>query len=445
MTAPPSRAVVIGLGASGLAAAGLLRELGTAVTVTDLRTPEELGGALQDLPPGTRTVLGANPPEALDGAGLVVVSPGVPAGAPILEEARRRGLPLVSEVELAWRQRPEATLVVVTGSNGKSTVTTMVARILSEAGRSAVAGGNLGTPACDLVRKGGWDHWVLEISSFQAELFTELRPSVGILLNLSQDHLERHGTMEAYAAAKYRLFSRQTGEDWAVLNLDDPLAAATPTAARRRCFSLTRSAEGCLEGSTLVVEGAPLMDTSELGVGGRHNLANALAAALAARALDVERDAIRHALASFEGLPHRHRTVAEAGGVRWVDDSKATNVGAAMAALEGYPEASVHLILGGLSKGQDFSPLVPPVRRVAARVYLIGRDAARIEAALGDAAPLERCGTLAEAVRRARAAARAGDTVLLAPACASFDQFADYAERGEAFARLAREEVIPCR
>lgn len=445
MWTPPSRALVIGLGASGLAAAGLLHELGAAVTVTDLRTEEELGGSLHDLPAGTRTILGANPPDALEDAELVVVSPGVPAGAPILEEARRRGLPVISEVELAWRQRPEATLVAVTGSNGKSTVTTMVARILSEAGRLTAAGGNLGTPASRLVQEGGWDHWVLEISSFQAELFTALRPSVGILLNLSQDHLERHATMEAYAAAKHRLFSRQTEADWAVLNLDDPLAAATPTAARRRLFSLAEAAHGCLEGNTLMVEDAPLMDASELPVGGRHNLANALAAALAARALGVERAAIRRALASFEGLPHRHRTVAEAGGVRWVDDSKATNVGAAMAALEGYPEGSVHLILGGLSKGQDFTPMAPLVRRVAARVYLIGRDAARIGEALGDAAPLERCGTLAEAVRRARAAARAGDTVLLAPACASFDQFADYAERGEVFARLARGEVGSCR
>ena len=445
MQGSPSRALVIGLGASGLAAASLLADLGARVVVTDLRTEEELGGVLRELPPGTRTVLGANPPEALDGAELVVVSPGVPAGAPILEEARRRGLPVLSEVELAWRQRPDATLVAVTGSNGKSTVTTMVAEMLATGGRRAVAGGNLGTPACRLVQEGGWDHWVLEISSFQSELLAGLRPAVGVLLNLSQDHLERHATMEAYAAAKYRLFRRQSAADRAVLNLDDPLAAATPTAALRRFFSLTRSAEGCLEGETLVVEGEPLMEASELAVGGRHNLANALAAALAARALGVERAAVRSALASFQGLPHRHRTVAEARGVRWVDDSKATNVGAAMAALEGYPEGSVHLILGGLAKGQDFAPMVPLVRRIAARVYLIGRDAERIEAALGGAAPLERCGTLAEAVRRAGAAARAGDTVLLAPACASFDQFADYAQRGEAFARLAREEVAACR
>ncbi len=442
----PTSALVIGLGASGLAAARLLADSGSAVTVTDRRTEAELAGVLEALPPGIRTALGGHPAGLLDSTGLVVTSPGVPSDAPILLEARRRGIAVVTEIELAWRHRPDALLVAVTGSNGKSTVTSMTAAILAASGIDTAAGGNLGPPASELVLSGGWDAWVLEVSSFQAEALTAMRPAVAVLLNLSQDHLERHPDMEAYAAAKYRLLAFQDPGDTAVLNRDDPLSAAAPTAARKRFFSLLNDADGALRDDELVVDGEPLMPASGLGVAGRHNAANALAATLAALAAGADRDAAREALARFEGLPHRHRVVVESGGVRWVDDSKATNVGATLAGLEGYPPRSVHLILGGLAKGQDFTVLAPAVRRAAARVYLIGRDAETIAAALGDAAPIERCGTLPEAVRRARAAARAGETVLLAPACASFDQFEDYAARGDAFRELAAgEEVVPCR
>ena len=440
----PTAALVIGLGRSGLAAARLLAARGWTVTVTDRRSEMELGEALDRLPPGVRTVLGGHPETALDGVGLVVTSPGVPPDAPILRAAAARGLTVLPEIELAWRHRREAPLVAVTGSNGKSTVTSLIAAALCEGGIAAAAGGNLGTPASELVLKGGWDVWVLEVSSFQAEAFDEFRPDVAVLLNVSQDHLERHPDMEAYARAKYRLFARQRPEDTAVLNADDRLAAATPTAARRRRFSLEAPADATVRDGTLVLDGEPLLPASALRIEGRHNVANALAAALAAEAAGAPREAIRRALERFEGLPHRHRTVAERGGVRWVDDSKATNVGAAAAALAGYPERSVHLILGGLGKGQSFEALAPAVRRAAVRVYLIGRDAGIIAEALEGTAPLERCGTLEEAVRRAAAAARPGETVLLAPACASFDQFTDYAARGEAFARLAGE-VAPCR
>ncbi len=441
----PRRALVVGLGASGLAAVRLLVDRGVSVTATDSRSEQDLSERLDELPGDVRTVLGGHPTELVDETGMVVVSPGVPPDLPLLAAARQRGVPVLAEVELAWSQRPEAVLVAVTGSNGKSTVTTMIAKVLERAGRPTVAGGNLGTPASRLVLEGGWDHWVLEISSFQAEALTSMRPKVGVILNLSQDHLERHADFEEYAAAKYRLFARQTSADWAVLNRDDGMAAAAPTFARRLFFSLREPADGALRGGELLIAGEPLMPAEELGVGGRHNLANALAAGLAAHALDVDRMAIRKALAGFEGLPHRHRVVAEVNDVAWVDDSKATNVGATAAALAGYPDATVHLILGGLGKGQDFTALADQVRRAVVCVYLIGRDAELIGQALDGAAPTEMCGTLEEAVRRSRGAARSGQTVLLAPACASFDQFADYARRGEAFSRLVREEVVPCR
>ncbi|HHQ48756.1 MAG TPA: UDP-N-acetylmuramoyl-L-alanine--D-glutamate ligase, partial [Acidobacteria bacterium] len=386
------------------------------------------------------------PAEALDGVDLLVTSPGVPAEAPLLAEARRRGIAVATEVEFAWRHRPEAPLAAVTGSNGKSTVTSLIAEMLRAQGVAVAAGGNLGPPASELVLEGGWEAWVLEISSFQAELLTAMAPRAAVLLNLSQDHLERHPDMASYLAAKLRLFAHQGADDTAVLNADDPAVAGAAVRARRRLFSLEAPADASSDGRTLFLDGEPLMEVSRLALAGRHNVANALAAALAARALGAERDAIVRALESFRGLPHRHVLVAERDGVRFVDDSKATNVGATLAALGGYRDRSVLLILGGLAKGQDFSPLVPAVRRAVRTVYLIGRDAARIEAALGGAAPVERCGTLDVAVERARRDARRGDTVLLAPACASFDQFSGYAERGDTFAALVTgKEVAPCR
>ena len=441
----PSRVLVVGLGESGVAAAHLAASLGAEVWATDRRPEDELAAALRSLPAGTRTFLGGHPEEALEEAGLVVTSPGVPPELPLLAAARRRRIPVWPEIELAWRCRPEAPLVAVTGSNGKSTVTVLVAEMLREAGIAAREGGNLGPPASRLVLEGGFSAWVLEVSSFQAEALVELRPRVAVVTNLSQDHLERHPDMDRYAAAKFRLLARQTPEDAAVLNADDTRVAAAPTAARRLRFSLEGKADGWLDGATLRIGSTMVVEASRIRLAGRHNLANALAATLAAGELGVAPEVAAAVLERFQGLPHRHATVAERGGVRWVDDSKATNVGATVAALSGYPGRSVHLILGGLAKGQSFAPLRPAVARAAVRVYLIGRDAERIAEALEGAAELERCGTLERAVARARELARPGETVLLAPACASFDQFPGYAERGARFAELARREVAPCR
>jgi UDP-N-acetylmuramoylalanine--D-glutamate ligase len=437
----PARVLVVGLGRSGVAAARLAAHGGAEIVVTDLRPASELGEALTALPAGAVTCLGGHPPQSLDGVGLVVVSPGVPADAPIVVRARQRGIAVMSEVELAWRHRPEAPLAAITGSNGKSTVTTLLAELLLAGGLRAVAGGNLGTAASSLVLQGGWDVWVLEISSFQAEILEAMRSQVAVFLNLSQDHLERHPSMAAYRAAKQRLFALQGEDDVAVLNRDDPEVEPTPTAARRRTFSLASKADACLDGNVIVIDGAPLVAVDELGLSGQHNVANVMAATLAARAFGVPLVAMQAVLRSFTGLAHRHRTVCEANGVRWVDDSKATNVGATLAALKGYPQSSVHLILGGQGKGQDFRVLLPELERAVCRVYLIGEDGPQIGAAVAGCVPAEDCGTLAEAVGRARTLAQPGQWVVLAPACASFDQFSGYAERGDCFAALAREEV----
>jgi UDP-N-acetylmuramoylalanine--D-glutamate ligase len=316
--------------------------------------------------------------------------------------------------------------------------------MLTAAGVHTAVGGNLGVAASELVLAGGWDCWVLEVSSFQAELFRRVKPVVGVFLNLSQDHLERHADMASYRAAKQRLFTAQNDSDTAVLNADDPSVAATETAATRRFFSVLGGADACLDGGRLMLDGAELTTADKLRLSGAHNLGNVLAASLAAVAMGGTRDAAADAAERFEGLAHRHRVVAEAGGVRWVDDSKATNVGATLAALRGYGAGSLHLILGGQAKGQDFAVLADEVRRCVAGLYLIGIDAGEIAEILAGAADCELCGTLDEAVARARQAAAPGQTVLLAPACASFDQFSGYDERGDVFAALAREEAA-CR
>jgi UDP-N-acetylmuramoylalanine--D-glutamate ligase len=439
-----SRVLVVGLGRSGIAAARLAAADGAEVVVTDRRTEAELGAALVQLPHRAETFLGGHPESCLDGVDLVVVSPGVPPVSVLPVLARRRGIELVTEVEFAWRHRPEAPVAAITGSNGKSTVTTLVGEMLAEDGVRVVAGGNLGTAASELVLAGGWDQWVLEISSFQSELFTAMAPTAAVFLNLSQDHLERHAGLADYLAAKRRIFAFQSAEDTAVLNHDDPASAETATVAARRFFSIERVADGCLDGDRLLIDGETLTRVGDVKLTGAHNLANILAAGLVATAMGASRAAVAAAAERFDGLAHRHRVVHEAAGVRWVDDSKATNIGATLAALRGYSDGSLHLILGGQAKGQDFSVLADEVSRTTSRLYVIGIDGPEIARALADVVVVEHCETLAEAVARARRSATSGQIVLLAPACASFDQFTGYDQRGDVFAALAREEVAAC-
>ena len=439
------RALVVGLGASGTAACLLLLRHGWLVRVNDRAAPESLTESLGQIPAQVERVLGGHPPAALAGVSLVVVSPGVPWDLPLLAEARLHNLEVVDEVELAYRFLADTPLVAVTGSNGKSTVTSWIGTMAESAGQRAGVGANLGTPASALVLTGGWDVMVWELSSFQLEGCTSLRPRVGVLLNISADHLDRHGDLDGYLAAKRRIFDTQQGFDTAVLNADDPLVAAVAPPARRAVFSLTRpSAEAHLSRDTLVLDDEPLVDRRDLLLLGAHNVANALASALAASRAGIPREAIIAGLTTFPGLPHRHRLVAEVRGVRWVDDSKGTNIGATAAGLAGYPPGRIHLILGGLGKGQDFTALGPAMKGRVVRAYLIGAAARELAEALAGAAELEPCGTLETAVARAAAHTRPGDVVLLSPACASFDQFHSYAHRGNEFARLvaALPEVV---
>jgi UDP-N-acetylmuramoylalanine--D-glutamate ligase len=335
-------------------------------------------------------------------------------------------------------------VVAITGTNGKSTTTALTGALLAAGGRAVEVCGNIGEPLAGRVDGPAGRVFVVELSSFQIDGLDTFRPRAAAFLNLTEDHLDRYASLDAYAASKRRLFRRQGDGDLAVLNADDPYTNAVRAApgVRRRLFSRQGAvADGCFLAGGTVFEAVPteppvaLFAAAEVPPAGVQNLENAMAAALLARAFGCSPEAVRRGLAGFSGLPHRMQRVAESGGVAWFDDSKGTNPAATVKSLEGFADGSVHLILGGRNKGADFAPLLPLVRRKARRVYLIGEAAAEIARALDGAAPCERSGTLAAAVRAAAAAAAAGEAVVLSPACASFDQFRNFAHRGEVFQR----------
>jgi UDP-N-acetylmuramoylalanine--D-glutamate ligase len=436
------QAMVYGLGLSGRAAARLLLARGVAVLAVDdkavdcgdLAESVELlpGGKLRQLPPGVD---------------LVVVSPGVPLDRPLLEDARRRGVPVVAEVELAFPFL-NGPVVAITGSNGKSTTTAMTGEMVRAAGLTAEVCGNIGEPLADKIAGLAGRVFVVEMSSFQIEGIVTFRPKAAAFLNLSEDHLDRYGTLAEYGAAKKRLFRDMGPEDVAVLNADDPETLLVETRARRRLFSrLGRVEDGCFAdagGRVIEVDGGEeteLFHASDVPLAGVQNLENAMAAALLARAVGVQPAAIRAALRSFQGLPHRLQKVGERDGVVFYDDSKGTNPGATMKAIEGFADGTVHLILGGRNKDADLATLTPMVRRKARRAYLIGEAAAEFVAALGDAVPYELAGTLDRAVRSAADQARSGEAVVLSPACASFDQFRNFNHRGDVFQELVRDII----
>lgn len=439
--------LVYGMGLSGRAAARLLLKHGVSVLGVDEKAEDrlDLGGLLDD--PGFELMAGqklAGLPEAVDG---VVVSPGVPLVRPLIEDARRRGVPVVAEVELAFPFL-DGPVVAITGSNGKSTTTAMTGDMLRAAGMAVEVCGNIGRPLAAVVEGPPGRTFVVELSSFQIEGIATFHPKAAALLNLSQDHLDRYPSFEAYGEAKKRLFRDMGPEDVAVANADDPATVGFESGARRRLFSrLSHVADGCrLEGDR-VVEVSPGMASSELfaasdvPLAGVQNLENAMAAALLARALGAPAAAIREGLRGFRGLPHRLERVGEAAGVAWYDDSKGTNPGATAKAIEGFPDGTVHLILGGRNKGADLSSLVPIVQRKARRAYLIGEAADDFARALGAAVPHETAGTLDRAVESAAAMARPGEAVVLSPACASFDQFRDFNHRGEVFQQLVQARM----
>ncbi|HWZ85167.1 MAG TPA: UDP-N-acetylmuramoyl-L-alanine--D-glutamate ligase [Thermoanaerobaculia bacterium] len=447
----PERVAVLGFARSGRALADALAARGVVVSVGDSRPEAEFDGldALRDR--GVRFFFGGPPPGFLEDADWLAVSPGVPLDAAPVRQARDRGIPVLSELEIAWRiAEAEAPgrhrWVAVTGTNGKSTTTTWIAEILRRAGRPAVLAGNIGAPLSGFLAEQGPRDFVCEVSSFQLEAVERFHPHVAVLTNITPDHLDRYDGFEAYAGAKARLFARQEAADFAVINADDAPSRAVATRARRVLFSRRGRPEGptgaWLEAGELVSDvAAPahaVVAADRLALPGAHNLENALAALAAAECLGAPGAAIVSALTRFEGLPHRSELVAEGAGVRWVDDSKGTNVDATAKSLEGYAPASVLLILGGRDKHGDFAALREPVRSHARAVLTIGEAAPVIERALEGTAPLERSGTMGEAVARAARLARPGDTVLLSPACASFDQYRNYEERGRHFAELAR-------
>ena len=433
-------AVIAGLGATGLSCARYLHERGWRIAVTDTRPSPPQLAALAALDSRIPVRLGGLDPELLEGAVFVVASPGLPLRGPFFDEAERRGLAVVGDIEL-FARAAAAPVVGVTGTNGKSTVTTLVAGMALRAGLKVRAGGNLGPPALDLLAE-GTELYVLELSSYQLETTSSLCCRAATVLNVSADHLDRYPSLASYAAAKARIFARC---DTAVINLDDPLVVAMPrTASSTLSFSLRASvgatyALALHQGEWwLTRAGAPLLRAAELRIRGAHNAANALAALALGEALALPLAAMLEELRSFAGLPHRSQWIADRHGVAYIDDSKGTNVGATLAAVAGMA-GPVVLIAGGDGKNQNFSPLAAGFRGKVRHVVLIGRDAPLIARALEGVCPIEQCATLPQAVQAAARAARPGDTVLLSPACASFDMFRDYAHRGEVFAEAVQE------
>lgn len=439
--------LVVGLGRTGLAMARYLREVGATVRLCDRRADLALPAHLTV---GAELVRGADGPELLAGVELVVPSPGVPADAPLLRAAVDRGIAVWSEIEVAARALA-APIVAITGTNGKSTTTSLVGAMLEQAGRRVFTGGNLGTPLVDALG-GDFDVIVAEVSSFQLEWVETFRPRVGCLLNVTDDHLDRYRDLEDYAATKARLFARQGSADVAVLNRDDLRVArlARSVAAEARTFGWGRpEAAGAPQGLAAVI-GVDAVEIEEPGgrlsfplarlrLAGRHNRENVAAALLAARAVGAPPAALQAALESFAGLRHRLELVHEARGVAFVDDSKGTNVGALARSLEGFPDGGVVLVAGGLAKGGDFTVARELLRRKVRFLALYGAARGLLADAWQDAAEMRGFAAFAEAVQAAAAAARPGDVVLLSPACASQDQFASYAERGDVFAALVRE------
>jgi len=440
---PPTRpapVVVVGLGVTGLSVARHLAARGVPVVVVDSRERPPGREALERELPGVELRTGTLAPGLLATASQVVVSPGVALVEPAIAAAAAKGVEVVGDVELFAREAP-APVAAITGSNGKSTVTALLGAMAGEAGIRVAVGGNIGTPALDLLRRDDTPAlYVLELSSFQLESTWSLSPAVAAVLNVSADHLDRYPDLAAYADAKARILD---GAECAVLNLDDPRVAAMASRAQAlRGFSIAgapgaHAALAEIEGRTwLALGGTPVAPADSVSMAGRHNLANALAAMAMAQVLGIPGDAMARAIAGFRGLAHRCEPVACIAGVRFIDDSKGTNVGAAVAAIDGIGRGrDLVLVAGGLGKGQDFAPLAEPIARHVHTVVLIGRDAARIEAVVpGDTRCLH-AADMDDAVALAAGAARAGDAVLLSPACASFDQFQDYAARGDAFAR----------
>ncbi|MFN2239510.1 MAG: UDP-N-acetylmuramoyl-L-alanine--D-glutamate ligase [Thermoanaerobaculia bacterium] len=433
------KVAVFGGAKSGVAAANFLVARGERVVLTDSSPAGELP-LIGDLDPRVATALGGHPGDLFDGVDLVVLSPGIPRTIAPLREAESRGIPVISEVELAFRYL-EGTVVAITGSNGKSTTTALLGEILKVAGHDPIVAGNIGDALISRIDERPRTY-VVELSSFQLETVDRFRANVALLLNVTPDHLDRYTSMDDYAAAKHRVFRNQTSTDFAIANADDPRTEPETPARLLRFSSKRRLEEGAfLEGDQMVMRlgGAErAIERSAFRLAGVANAENALAAWLAARALGVNDVDVQIALGSFEGLPHRMVLVRVRGSVGWINDSKGTNVDATLKSLEGMEDGRVVLILGGKDKKGEFERLAGVVKAKAKAVLTVGAAAGRIAEALSGAAEITACETLDRAVEMAAGSTGPGDIVLLSPACASFDQYQSFEHRGRHFEELVR-------
>jgi len=440
------RVLVVGLARTGLATAVFCAQRGARVTATDLRTEKEIGQAVARLRAANVSLeLGGHREATFFDQDLIIPSPGVRADAPALRAARSKGVTVWSEVELASRFL-NGRLIGITGSNGKTTTTSLIEHILRSAGFSTILAGNIGTPLISTVERSiDKTITVAELSSFQLELIETFRANISVFLNLSPDHLDRHGSLDAYGAAKSRIFENQTEADFAVLNADDPPTAAfAPHTPLLYWFSRKqRVAQGAFVKAEEIVfrqEGVEqaILPPSDIPLAGAHNVENVLAAVAATRLAGAEPQAIAAGVRSFAGVEHRLEFVAEIGGVRYYNDSKATNVDATLKALDAFP-GRILVILGGKDKGSDYTVLQSPLREKAVLALLVGAAADKIEKQIVGSVAIEQAGTLERAVQTAAQASRAGDIVLLAPACSSFDQFENYEHRGRVFKDLVHQ------
>jgi UDP-N-acetylmuramoylalanine--D-glutamate ligase len=440
------RVLVVGLGKSGVASALFLKAHGARVTVSDTKSGDDLRNEIPALlDHGITVETGGHGERTFREQDLIVVSPGVPVDNPLLQQARSLGGAVIGEIELAARFLP-GTIVAITGSNGKTTTTTLTGEILSAGGLPTLVGGNIGTPAISLAERAKPDTvTVLEISSFQLETIQTFRPKVAVVLNITPDHLDRHKTFKTYTDAKARIFENQQPDDFAVLNEDDATCIGLAARTRAKVFWFSRQKEvkqgaWVCDGNILFHDGTKqqeIMQVSEIPLKGTHNLENVLASVCVGVPMGCAPEKIRQAVRDFKAVEHRLEFVATIRGVDYYNDSKATNVDATIKAIESFP-ANIHLILGGKDKGSDYSVLNDLLRQRVKRVYTIGAAAEKIESQIAKDGGLEvvRAETLENALRKANAVAEAGDVVLLAPACASFDQFKNYEERGRVFKEI---------
>ncbi|HEY6263637.1 MAG TPA: UDP-N-acetylmuramoyl-L-alanine--D-glutamate ligase [Candidatus Acidoferrum sp.] len=440
------RVLVVGLARTGVATSLFCAARGANMTATDARTEKAIGDVLSQLrTAGVHLELGGHREETVLQQDLIIPSPGVPADAPLLQSARAKGITIWSEIELADRFL-NGRLIGITGSNGKTTTTSLIEHILRSAGISTILAGNIGTPLISRVEEtNDASVTVIELSSFQLELIDSFRPNISVFLNLTPDHLDRHHTLDEYGAAKARIFENQTETDSAVLNADDP-ATTKYAPAKPQVFWFSRKqrvAQGAFVRENEIVfrrdgKEETLLKLQDIPMAGAHNVENVLAAVAATRLAGADASAIAKGVRSFSGVEHRLEFVAEIGGVRYYNDSKATNVDATLKALDSFP-GRILVVLGGKDKGSDYTGLQKSLREKTILALLIGAAAEKIEKQIAGSVAIERAGTIERAVEIASQAARPGDVVLLAPACASFDQFENYEHRGRVFKDLVHQ------